>query len=99
MFDSCVVAEAIGTGFEADGVDSVVEVEMRSTAQPLPDKVGIIHGKYLLGSNESQLIYLTRASGYRLISMEVLGRVCSEDAKSSKVRDAELVAASVPFVV
>jgi hypothetical protein len=83
---AAVVEGAIGSGFEG-------------CSQPLPDKVGIIHGKYLLGSNESQLIYLTRASGYRLISMEVLGRVCSEDAKSSEARDAELVAASVPFEV
>ncbi len=99
MFNSCAVAEAIGgPGFEDDGdsVDSIVEVEMRSS-QPLPDKAGIIHGTYLVGSNGSHLIYMTADGKYRMISMEVLDRVCQRKAKSSADRDAELIEASEPF--
>ncbi len=70
-----------------------------SSSQPLPDKVGILNGKYLVGSNESHLIYLTSFSEYRLISMVDLDRVCQVPAESSAARDAELIQASVPFEV
>lgn len=81
-----------------DEVDSIVEVEMRSS-QPLPDKVGIVNGKYLVGSNGSHLIYMTADGEYRQISMVDLDRICTTPAESSAARDAELIQASVEFEV
>ena len=77
--------------------DSIVEVEMSS--QPLPDLHGILNGKFVVGSNETLLIYKTAAGELRLISMDVLNEICSTKAKSSKARDAEFYAASTRWAV
>ena len=69
------------------------------SSQPLPDKAGILNGKYLVGSNESYLIFLTTHREFRMISMEELDRVCQRPAESSTARDAELIQASVAFEV
>lgn len=77
--------------------DSIVEVEMSS--QPLPDAIGILNGKYVVGSNESLLIFKTPSGELRMISMDVLDTVCQFDAETSGQRDQQLYAASGPWAV
>jgi pseudouridine-5'-phosphate glycosidase len=98
MFNSSTISDAVGTvpEFDSAEVDSIVEVQMRSS-QPLPDKMGILNGKYLAGSNESQLIYLTSSGEYRMISMEDLDTICRTPAESGKAKDAQLIEASQPY--
>ena len=98
MFNSSTISDAVGTvpEFDSAEVDSIVEVQMRSS-QPLPDKMGILNGKYLAGSNESQLIYLTSSGEYRIISMEDLDTICRTPAQSGKAKDAQLIEASQPY--
>lgn len=105
MFASCAFAEAIGSGSEAfgefDSVDSIVEVEM-SSSQPLPEFVGILHGKYLVGSNESKYVWMVSQGKYRVISMETLYDIYREPApnhKSRLARHAKVIEASEPFEV
>ncbi len=83
MFDSSVVAEAIDLGFES---------------QPMPDGIGILNGRYLVGSNESELIWMATPCEYLLINLMEMDRICRVRAMSSRARTAELIAASRPYV-
>lgn len=77
--------------------DSIVEVEMSS--QPLPDAIGILNGKYVVGSNESLLIFKTPSGELRMISREVLDYICQVDAETSEQRNQQLYDASSKWVV
>ena len=100
MFNSSAVAEAIGTDRDFDEVDSIVEVQLRSS-QPLPDKVGLINGKYLIGSNESTLIWMNSPGCYGIISMDDLYRIYSVPAVNRRgrlKRFLAVIAASEPYL-
>jgi hypothetical protein len=78
-------------------MSAVAEVEMSS--QPLPDAIGILNGKYVVGSNESLLIFKTPSGELRMISMEMLDSICQVDAETSEQRNQQLYDASSKWCV
>lgn len=80
-----------------DFLMSAIAEAVEMTSQPLPDRVGIMNGKYLVGSNESILVFMTSSGEMRMIGMAVLQAICSTEAKSGQARNDEIYAASTSW--